>query len=63
MKPATCAKCPHLGDEGQCDRYNKNIGHVRGCGLANKGYNRRPFSRGGAEVLRKWYKEEKEKGT
>lgn len=61
MKPTVCEGCDEAGDGGACLRYGKPRVRVKACGKANRGYNRRPFSRKGAENLRKRREEEEEK--
>lgn len=60
MKHTTCGKCRYLEEGGVCGRYGKKFSSVRCCGVASR-YNRRPFSRGGAENSRKWFKEQQER--
>lgn len=62
MKLSKCAKCPHRDDEDTCSRYGKPCVKVAACGHGNKDFNRPPFSRRGAENLRRWHKEQKENG-
>lgn len=62
MTAAKCFGCPHLAPDGGCSRYRKRASSVRACGHGNKDFNRPPFSRRGAENLRRRHKEQKENG-
>ena len=58
MKLDTCRRCGQLDEEtGVCRRYGRDSKRVFACGLANKKFNVKPFSRRGAENARKWFAE------
>jgi hypothetical protein len=59
MNRATCEHCEQHADDGECLRYGKPAAKVHACGLANRDFNRRPFSRNGAERRRRQHEERK----
>ena len=61
MTAAKCFGCPHLSTDGECSRYRRRASSVRACGRGCRDFNRPPYSRRGAENMRRWHKEQQEK--
>ena len=60
MKIKRCKEmaCGCLDEEtGFCSRYGRKLNLVRGCGIANKRFGKRPFTRRAADNGRKWWEE------
>lgn len=60
MTARKCDPCPYRDGEA-CGRYGKPAAKVKACGFAGTNFNRKPFTRRGAEIMRKWRNNEKER--